>query len=158
MFRGSVRLDFPMLFALGFLVCFLFGGFTGVMLAMPPLDFQLHDTYFVVAHFHYVLFGGSLFAVFGAIHHWFPNFTVNKLGERLGKITFVIMFIGFNLTFFPQHDLGTESSYLFVSTADAGRWPRRRRQEHSRRRAWPQGCTAQTGHRYSNKTAVERSQ
>jgi cytochrome c oxidase subunit I len=106
MFRGSVRLDSPMLFSLGFLICFLLGGFTGVMLAEPPLDFQLHDTYFVVAHFHYVLFGGSVFAAFSAIHYWFPKFTGRKLDERLGKVTFVIMFIGFNLTFFPQHDLG----------------------------------------------------
>jgi cytochrome c oxidase subunit 1 len=106
MFRGSVRLDTPMLFALGFLICFLLGGLTGVMLAEPPLDFQLHDTYFVVAHFHYVLFGGSVFAAFGGIHYWFPKFTGKKLDERLGKLTFVLMFIGFNLTFFPQHDLG----------------------------------------------------
>ncbi len=106
MFRGSVRLDSPMLFALGFMICFLVGGFTGVMLAEPPLDFQLHDTYFVVAHFHYVLFGGSVFAAFGGIHYWFPKFTGKKLDERLAKATFVIMFIGFNLTFFPQHDLG----------------------------------------------------
>ena len=106
MFRGSVRLDSPMLFALGFLVCFLLGGFTGIMLAEPPLDFQVHDTYFVVAHFHYVLFGGSVFAAFAGIHFWFPKFTGKKLDERLGKLTFVLMFIGFNLTFFPQHDLG----------------------------------------------------
>ena len=106
MFRGSVRLDSPMLFALGFLVCFLLGGFTGIMLAEPPLDFQVHDTYFVVAHFHYVLCGGSVFAAFAGIHFWFPKFTGKKLDERLGKLTFVLMFIGFNLTFFPQHDLG----------------------------------------------------
>ncbi len=106
MFRGSVRLDSPMLFALGFLTCFLLGGLTGIMLAEPPLNFQLHDTYFVVAHFHYVLFGGSVFAMFAGIHYWFPKFTGKKLDERLAKVTFVIMFIGFNLTFFPQHDLG----------------------------------------------------
>ena len=116
MFRGSVRLDSPMLFALGFLTCFLLGGFTGIMLALPPLDFQLHDTYFVVAHFHYVLFGGSVFAAFGAIHYWFPKFTGKKLDERLGKITFVIMFIGFNLTFFPQHDLGLRGMQRRIAT------------------------------------------
>ena len=106
MWRGTIRLDTAMLFALGFLTCFLFGGITGVMLAQPPLDFQLHDTYFVVAHFHYVMFGGSVFAAFAGIYYWFPKFTGRKLDERLGKVSFVIMFIGFNLTFFPQHDLG----------------------------------------------------
>ena len=116
MFRGSVRLDSPMLFAIGFLVCFLLGGLTGVMLALPPLNFQVHDTYFVVAHFHYVLFGGSVFAAFGAIHYWFPKFTGKKLDERLGKITFVIMFIGFNLTFFPQHDLGLRGMQRRIAT------------------------------------------
>src|SRR5579875_3277796 len=122
MFRGSVRLETPMLFALGFLVCFLIGGFTGIMLAEPPLDFQLHDTYFVVAHFHYVLFGGSVFAAFAGIHYWFPKFFGKKLDERLGKVTFVIMFIGFNLTFFPQHDLGLRGMQrrIAVYPANAG--------------------------------------
>ncbi|HTT89384.1 MAG TPA: cbb3-type cytochrome c oxidase subunit I [Acidimicrobiales bacterium] len=120
MFRGSVRLESPMLFALGFLVCFLLGGFTGVMLALPPLDFQLHDTYFVVAHFHYVLFGGSVFAAFGAIHYWFPKFTGKKLDERLAKTTFVVMFVGFNLTFFPQHDLGLRGMQRRIATYPSG--------------------------------------
>jgi cytochrome c oxidase subunit 1 len=106
MFRGSVRLETPMLFAIGFLINFLLGGFTGIMLAEPPIDFQLHDTYFVVAHFHYVLFGGSVFAMFAGIYYWFPKFTGKKLDDMLGKVSFVLMFIGFNLTFFPQHDLG----------------------------------------------------
>jgi cytochrome c oxidase subunit 1 len=120
MFRGSVRLDSPMLFSLGFLVNFLIGGFTGVMLAQPPLDFQLHDTYFVVAHFHYVLMGGSVFAAFGGIHYWFPKFTGKKLDERLAKITFVIMFIGFNLTFFPQHDLGLRGMQRRIAVYPSG--------------------------------------
>src|SRR5579875_129759 len=122
MFRGSVRLETPMLFALGFLVCFLIGGFTGVMLAEPPLNFQLHDTYFVVAHFHYTLFGGSVFAAFAGIHYWFPKFFGKKLDERLGKVTFVVMFIGFNLTFFPQHDLGLRGMQrrIAVYPANAG--------------------------------------
>jgi len=120
MFRGSVRLDSPMLFSLGFLVNFLIGGFTGVMLAQPPLDFQLHDTYFVVAHFHYVLMGGSVFAAFGGIHYWFPKFTGKKLDERLAKVTFVIMFIGVNLTFFPQHDLGLRGMQRRIAVYPSG--------------------------------------
>ncbi|MCL6091738.1 MAG: cytochrome c oxidase subunit I [Actinobacteria bacterium] len=122
MFRGSVRLETPMLFAIGFLVNFLLGGFTGIMLAEPPLDFQLHDTYFVIAHFHYVLFGGSVFAMFAGIYYWFPKFTGKKLDDRLGKISFVIMFIGFNLTFFPQHDLGLRGMQrrIAVYPANAG--------------------------------------
>src|SRR5579875_2628973 len=120
MFRGSVRLDSPMLFALGFLVNFLVGGFTGVMLGQPPIDFQVHDTYFVVAHFHYVLLGGSVFAAFAGIHYWFPKFTGKKLDERLAKLTFVLMFIGFNLTFFPQHDLGLRGMQRRIAVYPAG--------------------------------------
>jgi heme/copper-type cytochrome/quinol oxidase subunit 1 len=82
------------------------GGMTGVMLASIPLDLQSHDTYFVVAHFHYVLIGGALFPLFGAFHHWFPKITGRMLNERMGKISFWLLFIGFNVTFFPMHILG----------------------------------------------------
>jgi cytochrome c oxidase subunit 1 len=106
MWRGTLVLNTAMLFCIGFLFTFLLGGLTGVMLAEPPLDFQLHDTYFIVAHLHYVMFGGSAFAVFAGIFYWFPKFTGRMLHEGWGKVFFVLMFVGFNLTFFPQHDLG----------------------------------------------------
>src|SRR5204862_1049528 len=85
---------------------FVLGGLTGVMLAAVPIDLQVHDTYFVVAHFHYVLIGGAVFPLFGAFHYWFPKWSGRKLGSRLGKLTFWLFFIGFNLTFFPMHQLG----------------------------------------------------
>jgi cytochrome c oxidase subunit 1 len=106
MWRGHLTFPTPMLFALGFLLNFLLGGITGVMVASPPLDFHVQDTQFVVAHFHYTIVGGSVFAIFAAIHFWWPKFTGWRLGEGLGKVTFWTMFVGFNLTFFPLHLLG----------------------------------------------------
>jgi cytochrome c oxidase subunit 1 len=105
-YRGSIRLDTPMLFALGFISMFLIGGISGVMLGSPPIDFHMQDTYFVVAHLHYVFFGGSVFAVFAAMYYWFPKMSGRKLNEGLGKIHFWLHFIGFNLAFFPMHNLG----------------------------------------------------
>jgi cytochrome c oxidase subunit 1 len=96
----------PFIFVLGFFFVFIIGGMTGVMQASVPLDLQVHDTYFVVAHFHYVLIGGAVFPLFGAFHYWFPKFTGRMLSETLGKLTFWLMFVGFNLTFFPMHLLG----------------------------------------------------
>jgi cytochrome c oxidase subunit I+III len=96
----------PFLFVLGFFFVFVLGGMTGVMQASVPVDLQVHDTYFVVAHFHYVLIGGAVFPLFGALHYWFPKFTGRMLDERLGKLTFWLMFIGFNVAFFPMHILG----------------------------------------------------
>src|SRR5581483_4165198 len=101
-----VQLNTAMHFVLGFIFIFVLGGMTGVMLASIPFDLQAHDTYFVVAHFHYVLIGGALFPLFGAFHYWFPKFTGRMIDETLGKITFWVLFIGFNLTFFPMHILG----------------------------------------------------
>jgi cytochrome c oxidase subunit 1 len=106
MMGGSLRLDSPMLFTIGFLSMFLIGGISGVFQAVLPLDTQLHDTYWVVAHLHYVLFGGSVFGIFAGLYFWVPKMLGWKLGERLGKIHFWLMFLGFNLTFFPMHILG----------------------------------------------------
>ncbi|MGP3705431.1 aa3-type cytochrome oxidase subunit I [Gordonia paraffinivorans] len=108
MWRGHITFESPMLFAVGFIVTFLFGGLTGVLLASPPLDFHLSDTYFVVAHFHYVLFGTIVFATYSGIYFWFPKMTGRMLDERLGKIHFWLTFIGFHMTFLVQHWLGNE--------------------------------------------------
>jgi cytochrome c oxidase subunit I+III len=96
----------PLIFVMGFFFTFVLGGMTGVMQASVPVDLQVHDTYFVVAHFHYVLIGGSVFPLFGAFYYWMPKFTGRMLSERLGKLNFWLMFIGFNLAFFPMHQLG----------------------------------------------------
>jgi cytochrome c oxidase subunit 1 len=106
MWRGSITFETPMLFAIGFLVNFVFGGLTGVILASPVLDFHVSDTYFVVAHFHYVLVGAVVFAGFAGIHFWWPKMTGRMLNEMLGKITFWLLFIGFNTTFLIQHWIG----------------------------------------------------
>jgi cytochrome c oxidase subunit 1/cytochrome c oxidase subunit I+III len=106
MWRGKVALTTPMLFAIGFLLIFLLGGITGVMVAVMPFDWQVHDSYFVVAHFHYVLNGAVVFPIFGALYFWLPKMTGRMLDERLGKISFWVMFVGFNITFFPMHILG----------------------------------------------------
>jgi cytochrome c oxidase subunit 1 len=103
---GRLRFDTPMLYALGFFVVFLIGGLTGVMLAAVPLDLQVHDTFFVVAHFHYVLIGGAVFPLLGALHYWLPKIAGRMPSERLGRWGFGFVFAGFNLTFFPQHILG----------------------------------------------------
>jgi cytochrome c oxidase subunit 1 len=108
MWRGKITMETPMLFSVGFLATFLLGGLTGVLLASPPLDFHLNDTYFVVAHFHYVLFGTIVFSVFAGIYFWFPKMTGRMLDERLGRIHFWTMFVGFHLTFLVQHWLGNE--------------------------------------------------
>ena len=106
--EGQLTFETPMLFSIGFLVTFLFGGLTGVLLASPPLDFHVSDTYFVVAHFHYVLFGTIVFATFAGIYFWFPKMTGRMLDERLGKLHFWLTFIGFHITFLVQHWLGDE--------------------------------------------------
>ncbi|WP_433169398.1 aa3-type cytochrome oxidase subunit I [Kribbella sp. CA-247076] len=105
---GSVSMDTPMLWSVGFLVTFLFGGLTGVILASPALDYQISDTYFVVAHFHYVVFGTVVFAMFAGFYFWWPKMTGRMLDERLGKLHFWLLFIGFHTTFLVQHWLGVE--------------------------------------------------
>ena len=106
MWRGSIRLSTAMLFALAFAIQFLIGGLTGIMLGSPALDYQLHDSYFVVAHFHYTAFGGALFGAFAAAYYWFPKMTGYVLRDGLGKLHFWLMVVGFNLTFFPQFIAG----------------------------------------------------
>nr|WP_225984109.1 cytochrome c oxidase subunit I [Epidermidibacterium keratini] len=108
MWKGAISFQTPMLFAVGFIVTFLFGGLTGVLLASPPLDFHVSDTYFVVAHFHYVLYGTVAFAAFGGTYFWFPKFTGRFMDERLGKWHFWLTFFGFHGTFLVQHWLGNE--------------------------------------------------
>ncbi|MCZ4548747.1 aa3-type cytochrome oxidase subunit I [Gordonia rubripertincta] len=108
MWKGHLTFETPMLFSVGFIITFLFGGLTGVLLASPPLDFHLSDSYFVVAHFHYVLFGTIVFATYAGIYFWFPKMTGRMLDERLGKIHFWLTMIGFHTTFLVQHWVGNE--------------------------------------------------
>jgi cytochrome c oxidase subunit 1 len=105
-YGGKISLKVPMLFALGFVAMFLIGGLNGIALAVVPFDYQVTDSYFVVSHLHYVLFGGSVFGIFAGIFYWFPKMTGKLLNERLGQIQFWLMLIGVNLTFFPMHILG----------------------------------------------------
>jgi len=106
MWKGAISLEAPMLFAIGFLFLFTVGGFTGLVLAIQPIDVQFQDTYYVVAHFHYVMVAGTLFAFFGGIYYWIPKWTGHMYDEKLAKIHFWLSFIFFNITFFPMHFLG----------------------------------------------------
>ena len=106
MWGGRIRFDTPMLFALGFITMFMIGGFTGIMHSSVPIDAQHQDSYFVVAHFHYVLIGGALFGLFCGFYFWLPKITGRMMSEKFGKFVFSLMFLGFNLTFFPMHYLG----------------------------------------------------
>ncbi|MEV4949075.1 cytochrome c oxidase subunit I [Streptomyces sp. NPDC053755] len=108
MWKGSLSFETPMLWSIGFLVTFLFGGLTGIILASPPMDFHVTDSYFVVAHFHYVVFGTVVFATFAGFYFWWPKMTGKMLDERLGKVHFWTLFIGFHTTFLVQHWLGAE--------------------------------------------------
>jgi cytochrome c oxidase subunit I len=108
MWQGSITFETPMLWVLGFMFTFLFGGLTGVILATPPLDFHVSDSYFVVAHFHYVIFGTVVFGMFAGFYFWWPKFTGKMLNERIGKIHFWLLFLGFHMTFLIQHWLGVD--------------------------------------------------
>jgi cytochrome c oxidase subunit 1 len=106
LWRGNIEFRLPLMFAVAFIAQFVVGGITGVILAIFPVDWQLTDTYFVVAHMHYVLFGGTAFGIMAGIYYWFPKMSGRMLGEGLGKVSFWLMVIGFNLTFLPQHSAG----------------------------------------------------
>src|SRR3984885_4093187 len=120
MWKGQLHFTTPMLFCIGFLFAFLMGGLTGVMLASPPIDFATHDTYFVVAHFHQVLFGTAVYAGFAGFYYWYPKFFGRMYDERLGKIHFWLLTIGFWVTFMPQYRLGLQGMPRRVATYDAG--------------------------------------
>ncbi len=120
LWRGSIVMTTSLLFAVGFIAIFIIGGITGIFLAVFPVDWQLNDTYFVVAHFHYVLMGGSVFTVFAGVYYWYPKITGRMLNERLGKTSFWLMFVGFNLTFFVQHALGLSGMPRRIYTYQPG--------------------------------------
>ncbi|HEX8621495.1 MAG TPA: cytochrome c oxidase subunit I [Allosphingosinicella sp.] len=120
MWDGRPRFQTPLLWVVGFIFTFVIGGLTGVMLASVPLDLQLHDTFFVVAHFHYVLIGGAVFPLLGAITYWFPKFTGRMMSEGVGKLSFWIGFVGFQIAFFPMHLLGILGMPRRVYTYPAG--------------------------------------
>jgi cytochrome c oxidase subunit 1 len=119
LWSGRIRFTTALLFVLAFFVILLAGGLTGLMLASVPLDYQLHDTFFVVAHLHYVLLGGAVFPLFGAFYYWFPKFTGRMLSESLGRWNFWLFFIGFNLAFFPMHVLGLQGMTRRIYTYPA---------------------------------------
>jgi cytochrome c oxidase subunit 1 len=118
--RGEIRLQTPMLFALGFIAMFTLGGLSGATHTIVPHNYQQSDTYYVVAHFHYVLFGGSVMGLFAGVYYWFPKVTGRLLDERLGKLHFWLMFAGFNLTFGPMHILGLQGQPRRTYTYDEG--------------------------------------
>ncbi len=118
LWQGKIRYTSAMLFAIGLLMMFVLGGLGGVTLGTAPFDGHVHDTYYVVAHFHYVLFGGSVFGIYAAIYHWFPKMTGRMMNETLGKIHFVLTFIGTNLTFLPMHELGLQGMPRRVAMYD----------------------------------------
>jgi cytochrome c oxidase subunit 1 len=123
LWRGTIDFKTPLYFAAGFLALFTMGGITGVMLAVYPINWQVHDTYFVVAHFHYVLVAGSVNAIFAALYYWYPKMTGRAMSERLGKLSFWLTFVGFNATFLVQHALGLSGMPRRIySYDDLGDW------------------------------------
>ncbi|MFZ0548954.1 MAG: cytochrome c oxidase subunit I [Candidatus Promineifilaceae bacterium] len=121
MWKGKLRFTTPMMFAIGFVALFLIGGLDGIHLAVLPVDWQITDTYYVVAHIHYVLFGGAIFALFAGIYYWFPKMFGRRLSETIGKWHFWLMFVGMNLVFMPMHMLGVEGMPRRIYTYGPGR-------------------------------------
>jgi cytochrome c oxidase subunit I+III len=119
LWRGRPRFHTPLLFVLGFIAIFVLGGLSGVTLASVPFNLQVHDTYYVVAHFHYVLLGGAVFPLIGGIYYWFPKITGRMMSDALGKANFWVLFAGFNITFFPMHFLGFQGMPRRVYTYPA---------------------------------------
>jgi cytochrome c oxidase subunit 1 len=122
LWRGTVEWSVPLLYCVGGIFTFLMGGITGIFLAVFPIDWQLTDTYFVVAHFHYTAFGASAFAMFGGLYYWFPKMTGRMLSQSLGKLSFVLVFVGFHLTFLIQHSAGLSGMprRIYEYSADSG--------------------------------------
>jgi cytochrome c oxidase subunit 1 len=120
LWRGRISFTTPMLFALGMIGLFIIGGLSGIVVGNFPIDYQVHDSYYVVAHFHYTLFGGMAFGIFAGLYYWFPKMTGRMFDERLGKLHFALLFIGFNLTFIPQHMLGLMGMPRRIYTYDRG--------------------------------------
>ena len=123
LYQGAIEFTTPLLYAVGFLSMFLIGGISGIVLATFPIDWQLHDSYFVVAHFHYVLVGGAMFSITSGLYYWYPKMTGRMMSERLGKWSFWTMFIGFNVTFLIQHSLGLDGMPRRIyEYGDIGHW------------------------------------
>jgi len=120
LWRGNISFDVPMLYALGFIAVFTIGGISGIFLAAFPFNWQVHDSYFVVAHLHYVLFGGSMLGIFAGLTYWWPKMFGRLLDERRGKVAFALIFVGFNLAFFPMHMLGLGGMPRRVYSYDEG--------------------------------------
>jgi cytochrome c oxidase subunit 1 len=116
MWRGSIRFDTPTLHAITFVSMFTIGGLSGIFMAATPVDIFIHDTYYIVAHFHYVVFGGTLFAVFGAIFFWFPKMFGRMMNAKLGVLHWFLTFVFFNLTFFPMHIVGAGGHMRRISS------------------------------------------
>ncbi len=123
LYQGAIEFKTPLLFSVGFLSMFLIGGISGIVLATFPIDWQLHDSYFVVAHFHYVLVGGAMFSITAGLYYWYPKMTGRMMSERLGKWSFWFMFVGFNVTFLIQHSLGLDGMPRRIyEYGDIGNW------------------------------------